>query len=87
MPPLNDRVRDARALAARLRSRELERACPRVTVTGADPDARESVASSGRMFWPPNVLDFFKRAHVIRNPVRLYDDVPADVVRAAEPIR
>ena len=76
----NDRVKEARALAARLRQRELVRALPVTPLSYADPDARESVASSSRMIWPTSVLAAFARAHVIRHPrVRLYDDLPPEV--------
>jgi hypothetical protein len=78
--PSNDRVKDARALAARLRERELVRALPVTPLSYADPDARESVASSRRMIWPPDVVRTFARAHVLRFPrVRLYDDLPPEV--------
>jgi hypothetical protein len=47
--------------------------------TFSDPDARESVASSMRAYWPPDVVRKFARAHVIRNPrVKLYDDLPPE---------
>lgn len=48
--------------------------------TAADPDARESVTSSLRAYWPPDVLLKFARARVIRHPrVKLYDELPPDV--------
>lgn len=79
-PRLNDRVAQARTLAAQLRQRELAPSLPVTPLPYADPDARESVVSSCRMIWPPGVLRRFARAHVISFPrVRLYDDLPPEV--------
>jgi hypothetical protein len=77
----------AREVAARIRFREQQATLRPVPVTDADPDAREAVTSSARMVWPRYVLHTFQRAHVIRNPVRLYDDIPPNVVRPASPVK
>lgn len=72
---------NARLAAERLRRSEAERGRPPLNF--ADPDARESITSSARAYWPPDVLLKFARARVITFPrVRLYDELPPDVTPA-----
>lgn len=84
---MNSLKAKAHEVAARARLREIADAVSTAPVSHADPDARESVVSSSRMIWPTGAVRALARVRVIRNPVRLYEDVDPDVVRPAAPVR
>lgn len=57
------------------------------TAVAACPDSREGISRS-RTIWPRGVFQAFQRIEVPKGaPVRLYDDLPPDVVRPAQPVR